>query len=469
MNELHWLGAVELAQQISAKRLSPIEIIQAYLRRIELLDGHLKSYLIVFAESSQEAARVAEAAVMKGDSLGPLHGVPVAVKDVFEVKGTPTTAGSRFLTDPAARDSTVVARLRAAGAIILGKLNLQEFAYGAEGTNSHYGTPWNPWDAKTNRLPGGSSSGSAVAVAAGLAPVGMGSDTGGSIRMPAACCGAVGLKPTYGRVSRAGIIPLAWSLDHVGPLTRSVEDAASVLAVVAGYDPRDPSSSSLPVPDYMAGLGTSVRGLRIGLFREYVEQAGREVRAAIALAVQTFEELGCAIEDVDIPTAHYARGASQAILAPEAIAYHYSLLRRHATEYSPEIRQRILVGGFLSATDYLKGQRARQLLRADVSTSLRRADCLLVPSIPIPAPAVADTEVRINDQPVAPRWALSMFTSLFNVTGHPAIAIPCGFSEEGLPLSLQLIGRQFDEVTILRVGHAYERATRWHTRRPPTV
>lgn len=469
MTELHWLGAVDLAREIAARRVSPVEVVEAHLARIEARDGRLKSYLAVFTDAAREGARSAEARLTRGEPLGPLHGVPVAVKDLYAVAGTPTTAGSRFLTEPAREDSTVVARLRGAGAIILGKLNLHEFAYGPEGINIHYGTSWNPWDPATHRMPGGSSSGSGVAVAAGLAPVGMGSDTGGSIRIPAACCGTVGLKPTYGRVSRAGVVPLSWSLDHAGPLTRRVADAAAILGAIAGYDPRDPSTSVLPVPDYVAGLAGSVKGLRVGLFREYVEESDGEVRAAVEAAAKVLADLGCRVEDVAIPRARFALGTSMAILGPEAMAFHEPLLRRHAREYAPDVRRRLLVGRFLSATDYVKGQRARRLIRDEVDEVLRRVDCLIAPTLPIAAPPVTATEVRVGARTEAPRSLLTSFTRLFNISGHPAVAVPCGFTASGLPVSLQLAGRAFDEVTILRLAYAYEGATEWHTRRPPAA
>jgi len=469
MNDLHWLGVMDLAGAIAAKKLSPVEVVSAHLARIGALDDRLRSYLAVFADTALAAARAAEVAVTAGRPLGPLHGVPVAVKDLYAVKGSPTTGGSRFLKEPAPADCTVVARLRAAGAIILGKLNLHEFAYGPEGINLHYGTSWNPWDATTHRMPGGSSSGAGVAVAAGLAPMGMGSDTGGSIRIPAACCGTVGLKPTYGRVSRAGVLPLSWSLDHAGPLTRSVADAAVTLAAIAGRDPADPSSAARPVPDYVAGLAGPVRGLRVGLLREYVEGSDPEVQAAVGAAAKALEDLGCRVEEVAIPAARYAPGASTAILAAEATAYHEPLLRRHAAEYAPDVRRRLLVGRFLTATDYVRGQRARRLIRDDAEAVLRRVDCLLAPTLPIPAPPLTATEVRIGGRTESPRVALTAFTRLFNLTGHPVVALPCGFSREGLPLSLQLVGRAFDEETILRLAHAYEGATEWHRRRPPAA
>jgi aspartyl-tRNA(Asn)/glutamyl-tRNA(Gln) amidotransferase subunit A len=467
MNELHRLGVLDLARAIAARELSPVEVVRAHLERIEKLDGRLRAYLAVFQESALRAARAAEAAVAARRPLGRLHGVPVAVKDLFAVKGTPTTGGSRFLTEPAAEDSTVVARLRAAGAILLGKLNLHEFAYGPEGTNPHHGTPWNPWDAATHRLPGGSSSGSGVAVAAGLAAMGMGSDTGGSIRIPAACCGVVGLKPTYGRVSRAGVLPLAWSLDHAGPLTRSAADAAAVLTVVAGHDPADAASSTRSAPDYVAELSRPLGRPRIGLLREYVEQAAPEVQAAVAAAAAALRKLGCRLEDVTVPLARYAPAVGAAISAAEALAYHEPLLRRHAAEYAPDVRRRLAVGRFLPATAYVDAQRARTLIREEVGQLLRRVDCLLAPTLPVTAPAVGAEEVRTGSGPESTRAALLRFTRLFNVTGHPAIAVPCGFDGQGLPISLQLVGRAFDEVTILRLAAAYERATEWHARRPP--
>jgi aspartyl-tRNA(Asn)/glutamyl-tRNA(Gln) amidotransferase subunit A len=469
MAELWWLGAADLVREIARRRLSSVKVVEAHLARIEKLDGRLRSYLTVFADSAREAARRADAAVLRGEHLGALHGVPVAVKDLYAVAGTATTAGSTFLTEPAPEDSTVVARLRAAGAVILGKLNLHEFAYGPEGINLHYGTSWNPWDPEVHRMPGGSSSGSGVAVAAGLAPVGMGSDTGGSIRIPAACCGTVGLKPTYGRVSRAGIVPLAWSLDHAGPLTRQVRDAALVLGAIAGHDPGDPSTSTRPVPDYAGGLDAPVAGLRVGVVREYLDQADPEVRGAVTAAAGVLAGLGCRVDEVAIPRARHAVGASTAVLFPEATAYHEPLLRHHAAAYAPDVRQRLLAGRAVSATEYLKGQRARRLIRDEVDEVLRRVDCLLAPTLPIAAPPVTATELRVGDRTEAPRTLLTHFTRLFNVTGHPVVAGPCGFTVGGLPVSFQLAGRAFDEGTILRLAHAYEGATHWHARRPPGV
>jgi aspartyl-tRNA(Asn)/glutamyl-tRNA(Gln) amidotransferase subunit A len=465
MTDLPWLGVLDLAGAIAARRLSPVEVVRAYLERIERLDGDLRSYLAVFADSALNEAHAAEATVQAGRSLGPLHGVPFAVKDLFDVAGTPTTAGSQIFAEIPERDSTAVARLRAAGAVLLGKLNLHEFAFGPEGSNPHHGTPHNPW-AVAHHLPGGSSSGSGVAVAAGLAPVALGSDTGGSIRIPAACCGTVGLKPTYGRVSRAGVVPLAWSLDHAGPLTRRVADAAAVLAVLAGHDLADPSSQYVPVPDYVGGLAGSVRGLRVGLLREYVEQSDAEVAAAVTEAARVLAWLGCTIQEVTLVHARYGLAASYAVLSCEALAYHEPLLRRHAARYAEDVRRRLAVSAFLSATDYLKGQRARRLIREEIDETFGRVDCLLAPTLPVAAPPLTAAEVRIGDRTESTRVALTSFTRLFNLSGHPALAVPCGFSRAGLPLSLQIAGRAFDEATVLRLGRAYEEATDWHRRRP---
>jgi aspartyl-tRNA(Asn)/glutamyl-tRNA(Gln) amidotransferase subunit A len=466
MADIHWQSARELAAAVAGRQISPVEIVERLLQRAERLDGRFRSYVTVFGDEARTAARAAAKAIAARQLLGPLHGVPVAVKDLFAVAGSPTTAGSPLLTEPAAQDCTVVTRLRAAGAIILGKLNLHEFAYGPEGINNHWGTCWNPWDQEIHRLPGGSSSGSGVAVAAGLTPVGMGSDTGGSIRIPAACCGTVGLKPTYGRVSRAGVWPLAWSMDHVGPLTRSVGDAALILSVISGHDPADATSSQESVPDYLAELDQPVRSLKIGVFSEYVAAARPEVREAVLGAAKTLEGLGCAVEEVSIPIERYGLATSFAVFGSEAYALHEPMVRRHADKYAPDVRRRILSAAFLTARDYLVGQRARRLIRDKVNEILQRVDCLLAPTLPISAPPVGAKEVQIRNDSVPVRSALTMFTRLFNLTGHPVLAVPCGFGTDGMPLSLQLVGRSLEEATILRLANAYEAATDWHQRRP---
>jgi aspartyl-tRNA(Asn)/glutamyl-tRNA(Gln) amidotransferase subunit A len=469
VTDLVWESLSELARLIASKEVSPVEVAQAHLDRIAATDGKLKAYLTVTAESALEGARAAEAAVMAGGSLGALHGVPLALKDLYCSRGVRTTAGSRILADwvPAA-DATVVSRLAEAGAILLGKLNMHEFAYGPEGLNPHYGTPWNPWDATAHRMCGGSSSGSGAAVAAGLAAGTLGSDTGGSIRIPSSLCGLTGLKPTYGRVSRAGVLPLSWSLDHIGPMCRSARDCALMLGAIAGYDPRDPTSSVLPVPDYTAALTGQVKGLRIGLLRAFfLESAAPEVCAAVEAALRALEQMGAAVSEVALDTAPMAAGASSAVLAPEAYAYHEPWLRTRRQDYGEDVGQRLLVGAFFSAADYLKGQRIRTLMRDEVDHVLGKLDVLACAATPVAAPVVGQEEVALGGDRVPVRSSLIRYTRHFNLTGHPAASVPCGFTSQGLPIGLHLIGRPFDEATVLRVADAFQGVTDWHARRPP--
>jgi aspartyl-tRNA(Asn)/glutamyl-tRNA(Gln) amidotransferase subunit A len=419
-------------------------------------------------DSAREAAKAAEAAVMAREPLGPLHGVPVGLKDLYCTKGVKTTGGSRILGDwVPAEDATVVTRLTAAGSITLGKLNMHEFAYGPEGLNAHYGTAWNPWDPVTHRICGGSSSGSGAAVAAGLCPGALGSDTGGSIRIPSALCGLTGIKPTYGRVSRAGVLPLAWSLDHVGPMCRSAADSALMLGAIAGYDPRDPSTSALPVPDYAAALTGQVKGLRIGLLRQFfLETAGAPERHAVEAAVETLEGLGASVQDVRLEQMRYAAGVAAAVISVESYAYHEAWLKTRGAEYGPDVRERLLVGAFVSGADYLKGQRVRRLLRDEVDQALGGVDVLIAPTVPIAATEVGVREVDVNGRREAVRPSLIRYTRPFNASGHPAASVPCGFTADGLPIGMQVIGRSFDEATVLRVADAYQRVTDWHTCRP---
>jgi aspartyl-tRNA(Asn)/glutamyl-tRNA(Gln) amidotransferase subunit A len=459
----------ELARLVATKAVSPVEVVQAHLDRITALDGTLRAYVTVTGEAALSGAKAAEAAVMARESLGPLHGVPVGLKDLYCTKGVRTTAGSRLLADwVPTEDATVVTRLAAAGALVLGKLNMHEFAYGPEGLNPHYGTAWNPWDRSTHRICGGSSSGSGAAVAAGLCPGALGSDTGGSIRIPSSLCGLTGIKPTYGRVSRAGALPLAWSLDHVGPMCRSAADCALMLGAMAGYDPRDPSSSVLPVPDYVAALRGEIKGLRVGLLRQFfLETADAAPRQAVEQAARALEGLGASIREVRLEQMKYAAGVVAALISAEAYAYHETWLRTRRAEYGPDVRERLLVGAFVSAADYLKGQRVRRLIRDEMDQVLGGVDVLLAPTVPVAATPVGVREVSVNGTPQPLRPALVRYTRPFNASGHPVASVPCGFTADGLPLGMQIIGRAFDEATVLRVADAYQRATDWHTRRPP--
>jgi aspartyl-tRNA(Asn)/glutamyl-tRNA(Gln) amidotransferase subunit A len=467
--DLVWTPMTELARLVAARAVSPVEVVDAHLARIEALDGRLRAYITVLGDTARAQAKAAEAAAAAGGALAPLHGVPIALKDLYCTRGVRTTGGSRLLGDwRPDEDATVVERLARAGAIVLGKLNMHEFAFGPEGLNPHYGTTRNPWDPATHRICGGSSSGSGGAVAAGLAPGALGSDTGGSIRIPSALCGITGIKPTYGRVSRAGVLPLAWSMDHVGPMCRSAADCALMLGAIAGYDPRDPTTSVLPVSDYGQALTGDVKGLRIGLLRSFfLESAAPEVAQAVEAAVTVLQGLGATVQDVALDTARHAAAASYAVLSPEAYAYHEEWLRTRAGEYGDDVRERLRVGAFVSAADYLKGQRLRTLIRQDVDAALGRLDVLIAPTTPVAATPVGATEVTIGGQRHPVRPTLIRYTRYFNLSGHPVVSAPCGFTPEGLPVGLQIVGRSFDEATTLRVADAYQRATDWHRRRPP--
>jgi len=466
--DLHWTSMADLGRMIATKQVSPVEVVRAHLDRIAAHDATLRAFITVCADAAIESARAAEAALMTGHVVGPLHGVPWAPKDLYSTKGVRTTGGSKILADSVpGEDSTVVARLARAGAILLGKLNMHEFAYGPEGLNGHYGDTRNPWSADAHRIAGGSSSGSGAAVAAGLAPGSLGSDTGGSIRIPASLCGITGLKPTYGRVSRAGVLPLAWSMDHVGPMTRSARDCALMLGVIAGYDPGDPTTSVLPVPDYGAALTGDVKGLRVGLLRaHFTDAAAADVRAAVEASAKQLERAGAVVDEVNLSQVVHVGTASAAIVASEALAYHAAWMRSRPQDYQPDVRERLRLGAFVSGAHYVRAQQIRALVTREVDEALARRDVLLAPATPLVAPVLGEREATLGDGPSDVRAALLRCTRPFNFSGHPACAAPCGFTAAGLPIGLQIVGRPFDEATVLRVVDAYQRITDWHTRRP---
>ena len=468
MADLTFASATELARMIAARQVSPVEVVRAHLDRITALDGSLRCFITLTADAALAAAAEAEAAVTAGRPLGPLHGVPLGLKDLYDTGGVRTTGGSRILADRVpTTDATVVRRLREAGMITLGKLNMVEFAYGPEGLNPHYGHARNPWDAGRHRMAGGSSSGSGAAVAAGLVTVALGSDTGGSIRIPCSLCGLTGIKPTYGRVSRAGVLPLSWSMDHVGPMTRSAADCALVLGAMAGYDPADPTSSVLPVPPYAAALTGDVQGLRVGLLRSFfLEAATPEVRAAVEAAATTLAKSGAVVDEVSIPSVRQAGAGALAVVATEALAYHAAWLRTRAADYDPDVSTRLMLGAFVTGVHYVRGQQARAVIRREVDEALARHDVLLAPATPIPAPGVEEREAMLGDGPSDIRSALIRLTRPFNFSGHPACSLPCGFTAAGLPIGMQIVGRPFDEATVLRAADAYQRVTDWHTQRP---
>lgn len=448
-----------LASRLKSKEISPVELTERALARIEQHDGALNSFITVTAETALVEAKAAEQALAKGDCLGPMHGIPVAVKDLYATKGVETTYGSpHFAGWVPDHDAAVVERLSAAGAIMLGKTNLQELAYGTTSANPHYGPVHNPW--KAGFHPGGSSGGSASAIAGGLVYMALGSDTGASIRQPAACCGVVGLKPTFGRVSKYGCLPLAWSMDHAGALNRSVMDAALTLNVLAGFDPRDPCSVNRPVPDFTALLNQDLRGKRVAIVRKFFCEGGDpEVFAAIEAVLPILEELGAEVLEVELPDIEDAFKAGTMTIVVEGATYHAERLRTHPERFSPQCKADLELGHFYKATDYLQAQRLRHHLMAETAKVMAPLDALIMPTSPITATPI---EGNPADHPVY----RVRNTIPFNFLSLPAISLPCGFSKQGLPIGLQIVGKAFDEASVLQIAHAYEQATDWHRQHP---
>jgi aspartyl-tRNA(Asn)/glutamyl-tRNA(Gln) amidotransferase subunit A len=461
-------SAADLAALIRARELSPVALVEAYLERIERLDGDLRAYITVCGETALAEARRLEEAAAHGEIMGPLHGLPFAVKDQFDTVGVRTTSGSRLLADNVSTaDASVVARLRAAGGILLGKLNMTEFALGGT-LDFPFGQPRNPW----NRLhdPGGSSSGSGIAAAASLAALTLGEDTGGSVRSPAGWCGAVGLRPTWGLVPRAGCFPLSWSLDTPGPLTRTVEDAALVLGVIAGPDPGDPLMRQAPPPDVITPLRSGVRGLKVGVIRELAVggDTDPEVRAAVLAAADVLRGLGAIVDEVSLPLLPLAGAVFMAIADSEGAGRHRQWLATRGQDYDAGTRRRLVTAGLIPTAVYHQATRARALIRAQMLETLSHWDGLLAPTAPRTAPLIAQTQVPITGkgEAAARFFTRRSYTTPFSLAGTPAISIPCGFSAAGLPIGLQIAGRVFDEPTVLRAAWAYEQATPWHREWP---
>ena len=467
---LAYLSFVDAAKRIRAKDLSPVEYCESLLRRIEAINPSLDAFLEVTSEQAMMEARAAAEAVERGESLGPMHGVPFALKDIIDAAGLPTTAHSKILAENVAvTDAHVTERLRAAGAILLGKLSTHEFAFGGP----CFDLPWpparNPWDRRM--FPGGSSSGSGAAVAAGLVPAALGTDTGGSVRNPASMCGIVGMKATYGRVSRRGVIPLSFSLDHIGPMTRTVEENAALLNVIAGFDPQDPGSANEAVPGYLEaveqGRAEGLSGLRIGVIRHFYRNdmiAHPAVDAGLEAAIKVLSGLGAHIEEVTTrPLGEFADG-NRVILLSEGYAVHERWMQNRPQDYAEMTRQKLLPGAFLSAADYVQGVRNRGGFVAEIDQLLEQTDVLLTASSMDPPFPIDDAEAVARCYPRQAR-------APFNLTGHPALAVPGGFYEAdgqpALPLSFQLVGRHFDESTLYRVAAAYEQATGWVDQHPP--
>jgi aspartyl-tRNA(Asn)/glutamyl-tRNA(Gln) amidotransferase subunit A len=403
-----------------------------------------------------------------GVDLGFLAGIPIAIKDIFYTRDLPTTASSKVLAgNRTNHDAFSVRKLRDAGAIITGKTQTHEFAYGPTTVNEFAGPSRNPWN--PNHVPGGSSGGSAIAVATGMCLGATGSDTGGSIRHPSAFCGVTGLKPTYGLISRSGVLPLSWSLDHVGAIARSAEDLAYLLQAMAGFDEDDPGSIKVPIPDYIDGIERLPKTYRIGVPREYfLDVLDEEVRAAYERSLDVFRKLGCSIENVSIPSLRYALGAEVAIISSEASCYHKAMMRERAVDVSPNVRKELDAGMVILATDYLLGQRVRRLITKEVTAVFQTIDLIATPTVPIAAPEIGQSEVVIGDTTVSVLNAIWRNAYPTNLTGSPSLCVPCGFSSRGLPLSLQLIGRNFDELSVLQAGRWFQMETDWHRQVPST-
>ena len=451
-----------LARRLRERELSPVEAVTEALERIERLDPVLNAFLSVRAEEA-----LAEAAGLGGAGWrGPLHGVPVAVKDVIDVAGARTTAASRILADSVAEhDATVVARLRRAGAVVVGKLNTHEFAFGATTTSPHFGPARNPWDRE--RICGGSSGGSGAAAAAGLVPGTLGTDTAGSVRIPACLCGVTGLRPSIGRVPNRGVVPVSWTFDTVGPIARSAEDCALLLDAIAGHDHADPSTLPAPVPDYVGGLSSGVAGLRIGVVSHLLEGAvDPRVVAAVEAALGELAALGARVERVDAGFLRETEVVTQLVMLPEAADAHLPWLRTRLADYGADVRARLLAGLLLPATALVTGQRARRRILGEARRLFEQHDLLAAPAMPVTAPRIGEEVVSAGAERLPYRLALMPFNSPWACLGLPAASVPCGFVD-GLPVGLALVGRRLAEETVLRAAHAFQQVTDWHERRPP--
>ena len=458
--DLTALTITEAAGLLARGEVSPVELTQAFLRRIEGLDRALNCFITLTAEAALQSARQAEAEIRGGYYRGTLHGIPLALKDLYETRGLRTTAGSKFFADNVpSTDAVAVERLNIVGAILLGKLNMHEIALGVTNNNPHFGACHNPWN--LDCTPGGSSGGNAAALAAGLCLGALGSDTGGSIRIPASLCGVVGLKPTYGRASLRGVIPLSWSLDHAGPMARRVKDVAVLLQAIAGYDPLDPAAVDVQVPDYLAEIDQGVRGWRIALANDgFLKRADAEVLEVVHAAAQVFTRLGAEVIPAGLPNGRDAALNNGLIVTSEAAAFHRQRLAEHPEDFGADVRQRLQTGAAYTSTEYVLARRTQAELRRLFELFFNEYDVLLMPTTPIPAPSL--------DGPDAVEQArtLTRFTAPFNLTGLPALSLPCGFTRDGLPIGLQIVARPWAEAALLRAGQAYEMATEWHLRRP---
>jgi aspartyl-tRNA(Asn)/glutamyl-tRNA(Gln) amidotransferase subunit A len=465
--ELAGLTLAELSERIAAREVSPVEAVDAVLARIEQLDPTLNAYIDVYGDTARAAADAAERAIAADYRVGPLHGIPLALKDNVATRGQRTRAGSRVLADHVPdEDATIAARLRSAGAVLLGKLNMHEFAYGVTTANPHYGAARNPWN--TDRTPGGSSGGSGAAVAARMAYGAIGTDTGCSVRLPASFNGITGLRPSIGRVSNHGIVPLAWTLDTAGPMCRTAADCALMLQAIAGYDARDRQTSNVPVPRYDEELGRGLDGLRVGVIADFsLDGLQRDVEAAMRTALEQLEAGGARTREIAIADLEPSISALLTVDIAEPAAYHTAWLRERPDDYGEDVRALLEVGELYLATHYIQAQRYRTVLHDRFADALRDVDVIVTPTVPFTAPPVGATEVTMESGEVLDIiTAVMRYNALPPLTGMPALSVPCGFSADGLPIGMQVIGRAFDEATVLRAGHGYQQLTDWHRREP---
>ena len=464
--DLPFLTVAQLSQLIESREVSPVEATEAYLDRIDELDFKFNAYLAVSRHEALEAAREAEQAIASGNYRGSMHGIPVAVKDQFWTKGVRTTGGTRILADFIPdEDATIIANLKRAGAVLLGKTNMTEFAMGAG--FERFSPPRNPWN--LDRRTGGSSGGSGAATAAFLCATSLGEDTGGSIRFPATWCGLVGHRPTWGLVSRYGVMTGVWSMDTAGPISRTVEDAAITLTAVAGHDERDPYTWDRPVPDFRAGLNGDISGLRIGLISEQIDEetTAADTRDAVLKALGVLGELGAVVEEVSIPLTAHGAVLSQVPLVVEPALNMKEWVRERLQDYGHNNRIGLLTGSIFPAHAYYKAQKLRTMFRNQVHEALEKYDVLITPTSSVAAQPIVDDPVRTSKEDAAPLTYLQ--TRTFNLASAPAVSINCGFSDEGLPIGLQIGGRPGADQMVLNVAYAYERATDWHNRRPPSA
>lgn len=459
MDSLIALTLHQASEAIRTKRISAGELTDAYLARIEMLDPRLNAFITVIADQARADARRLDEELGRGNYRGPLHGIPIAVKDLFDTRGIKTTAGSKILRDRVPdRDAFVIERLYEAGVVLLGKLNMHEFAYGVTNENSHYGNAHNPWN--LDHITGGSSGGSGAAIAGRLALGALGSDTGGSIRIPSALCGVTGLKPTYGRVSLRGVIPLSWSNDHAGPMARNASDCAYLFETIAGYDRDDPSCVNVESEDPTM-LSEDLRGVRIAVLRGYFEdKVDEEILRAVNTAADQLRTAGATVVERELDDAGEFFAINRVILRVEAAAYHREWLQTRTDEYGKDVLARLNNAASIKAEDYALAKRKQVELRRKLENFLDDLDALVVPGTRIAAPKIGSLD------PVMLAEHLTAFTGPFNVTGVPALALPCGFTRTGLPIGMQIVGRPWDERMILQIGRIYQNQTDWHTRTP---